>query len=519
MNPSRAPLAALTSLVMAACGVALGAAPAAADYTTPGTGVIWTMDDLVANSGGAVTGSGGAYDVHQTVIVAALDRLTIEAGTHLTFLDTGGTSGLTVHGALSAIGTESERIVFDSGSTAPGAWRGLGYSDAQVGSEFHLAWCEIAHAGTAIDVVGADVLVEHCDLHDTRDKVVDFSAADGVVRDCRIHDNRQRTIVMTLSSSPLIENCWLENNNIDNISPYPYINIGLQGVNSPTIRGCTILGSGHQMSGGIAIWNAGNGLIEGNRIEGCGYGILCYQTAASPMIRDNALVANNIHPDTLNWGFGVACNGNNAPVLAENTIRGHGYGVAAINGGRPNLGDLGNASPDDNGGNHIIENGLNGEIYGFYNNTPLAQMAQGNWWGGATEFEVEDAIWHQADDPALGPVDYSQWLTVSAIDEGGDGVPAVAGLTLSAVRVRPNPAGPRSAIAFRLARASVVRAIVLDAAGRIVREVPIGARSAGTNLLAWDGSDALGRPLPSGAYVCRVTTGDASVSARFVLIR
>ncbi len=115
---------------------------------------------------------------------------------------------------------------------------------------------------------------------------------------------------MTLSSSPLIENCWMENNNIDNSSPYPYINIGLQGVNSPTIRGCTILGSGHHMSGGISIWNAGSGVIEGSQIEGCGYGILCYQTAASPTIRNNTLVANNIHPDTMNWGFGVACNGN-----------------------------------------------------------------------------------------------------------------------------------------------------------------------------------------------------------------
>ena len=118
-------------------------------------------------------------------------------------------------------------------------------------------------------------------------------------------------------------------------------------------------------------------------------------------------MANNIHPDTVNWGFGVACNGNNAPVLAGNMIRRHWYGVAAINGGRPNLGNLGNSSPDDDGGNHITENGLGGQIYGFYNNTPLPQMAQGNWWGGATAQEVEDAIWHQVDDPSLGLVDYS----------------------------------------------------------------------------------------------------------------
>jgi parallel beta-helix repeat protein len=509
----------LMAVGMAAFAVALVAAPATADYTTPGTGVDWTLDDLVVNSGGAVTGGDGAYEVHQTVIIAASDRLTIAAGAHLTFLDAAGTMGLTVRGALSAIGTEQEPIVFDSAIATPGAWRGLLYSDTQAGSEFHLAGCEVAHANTAIDIVGADVLVERCDLHDTLDKAVDFSAASGVVRDCRIHDNRRRTIVMTLSSSPLIENCRIENNNIDNTSPYPYINIGLQGVNSPTIRGCTILGSGHHMSGGIAIWNAGNGLIEGNHIEGCGYGILCYQTAASPMIRNNTLLANNIHPDTVNWGFGVACNGNNAPILAGNTIRGHWYGVAAINGGRPNLGNLGNASPDDDGGNHITGNGLNGQIYGFYNNTPLSQSAQGNWWGGTTAQEVEDAIWHRLDDPALGLVDYSQWLMVDAVDDWRDETPIGGRIVLSSIRVHPNPNSARGTIEYRLLRASAVRVVVIDLTGRVVREIPLGARSVGAHQLEWDGVDGAGRVLPSGVYFCRITAGEESITARFVLLR
>ena len=94
------------------------------------------------------------------------------------------------------------------------------------------------------------------------------------------------------------------------------------------------------MSGGISIWALSNGLIEQNHIEGCGYGILCYSTGANPTIRGNVLLANNIHPDTLNWGFGLACNGNNAPIVTRNWIRGHGYGVAIVNGGHPNLGDL-----------------------------------------------------------------------------------------------------------------------------------------------------------------------------------
>ena len=519
MHPSPSGFTAFVRRLPALCALSLLAASAAADYTTPGTGVVWTMDDLVLNSGGAVTGGAGIYEVHQTVVVAANDRLIIAPGARLTFVDSGGTIGLTVHGALAAVGTEPARIVFDSATAAPGAWRGFVYSDTQAGSEFHLAWGEIAHANIAVDIVSADVLLEHCDLHDTLDKVLDFTSADGVVRDCRLHDNRRRTIVMTLSSSPLIEDCWLENNNIDNSSPYPYINIGLQGTNSPTIRGCTILGSGHHMSGGISVWASGNGVIEGNHIEGCGYGILCYQTGASPLIRENTILANNIHPDTLNWGFGVACNGNNAPVLAGNAIRGHWYGVAAINGGRPNLGNLDNASLDDDGGNEITENGLDGRIYAFYNNTPLAQTAQGNWWGGATEQEVEDAIWHQPNDPALGLVDYAGWMTASGVAEEEGGTPAIEPAALSSLRVRPNPAGARSSIAFRLERPGAVRATIVDLTGRVVRELADGARSAGAQALEWDGMDEAGRPAPSGAYLCRIVAGEQSIATRFVLLR
>ncbi|MBP6875517.1 MAG: right-handed parallel beta-helix repeat-containing protein [Candidatus Eisenbacteria bacterium] len=510
--------------LFAVCAIAL-ALPARADYATPGSGVTWTMEDLVAHSGGAVTGGGGAYEVHQTVIVSVSDRVSIGPGERLTFLDTGGVIGLTVRGALSALGTEQDPIIFDSATAVPGAWRGFVYSDTQAGSEFHLAWCEIAHANIAVDIVGADVLVEHCHLHDTLDKVIDFSSANGVVRDCRLVDNRRRTIVMTLSSSPLIEGCWMENNNIDNASPYPYVNIGLQGTNSPTIRGCTILGSNHQMSGGIAIWNAGAGLIEGNHIEGCGYGILCYQAGASPAIRGNTLVANNIHPDTLNWGFGVACNGNNAPVLAGNVIRGQWYGVCAINGGRPNLGNLENASPDDDGGNEIYENGLS-RIYGFYNNTALSQMAQGNWWGGASEQEVEDAIWHQVDDPALGLVDYSGWLTASAVGEDG-AAPIPERRSHAMVRVYPNPAaGSHASIAFQLpgdgsgARgASAVDATIFDAAGRVVREWHALPGSSALQVLEWDCADAGGRPLTGGLYFCKLSVGRQSATARILLLQ
>ena len=42
-----------------------------ATYYTPGTGVRWSLDDLVANSGGVVTFGSGFYTVNDTIKVKA----------------------------------------------------------------------------------------------------------------------------------------------------------------------------------------------------------------------------------------------------------------------------------------------------------------------------------------------------------------------------------------------------------------------------------------------------------------
>ncbi len=488
------------------------AAVCQAEYVTPGTGVQWTLDDLVAASGGAVTGTAGSYEVHESVVVATADRLTIAAGSSLTFLDTTGSVGLEIRGQLIGEGTATAPIVFAPATETPGAWRGLDFRETGADPVFRLVHADIGWADIAVDVYGADVELSHCRLHHTASKALDISSGDGVIADCRFTDNQQRTITLTLSSSPEIHGCHLEDNNLENDSPYTYISIGLQGTNSPQIIGNTILGSGNEMSGGISIWNASNALIEDNEIRGCGYGILCYQTGANPTITGNLIADNTINPDTVNWGFGVASNGSNTPILTGNTITGHWYGVAAINGGQPNLGDLVNDFPGDDGGNLIEDNGLGGEIYGFYNNTALPQMAQGNWWGTADAQGVEDAIFHQPDDPSLGPVTYDPWLTtVSA--------PAGAPAVLRQIRAHPNPFNPRVTVAFELGDDRRVQVTVLDLAGRVVRTLVSGERRAGTHAVAWDGTDRGGRPVPSGVYFARVVAGAEAQTTKLSLVR
>lgn len=496
--------------------LALPPGDARGEYATPGTGVDWTLDDLVAQSAGAITGGAGTYEVHDSLRISTGDRVTVAPGAVVTFLDASGTMKLTVNGALIAAGAPLSRIVLSAATAVPGAWRGIDFRDTDAGSALELAWCEIAYAHTALDVYGAAPLVEHCEIRHSLDRAVALATAGGAFRDCWLHHNQKRTFTMTLGSSPVVERCRLEHNNEQNTSPYPYFNIGLQGVNSPVIRDCRIYGNGNHMSGGIAIWNASNGLIEGNLIQGCGYGILCYQTAANPTIRDNAIIDNNIHPDTLNWGFGIACNGNSAPIVALNRIHGHWYGVATINGGRPNLGDLTNEFPGDDGQNLITRNGLGGQMHEFYNNTPLPQMAQNNFWGYfLTAEEVEDRIYHQVDDPALGLVTFAPWID-TIMDAGGEAPPAA---TLTAVSAHPNPFNPRVEVSLTLSRAAAASVTVLDLGGRLLRELHAGELPAGAHAFAWDGEDRAGRPLPSGVYFYRVVAGGESAAGKLSLIR
>ena len=50
---------------------------AQAQYSTPGTGVIWNLDSLVTNSAGAVIRDGDNYEVTETVIIQPTDALNI----------------------------------------------------------------------------------------------------------------------------------------------------------------------------------------------------------------------------------------------------------------------------------------------------------------------------------------------------------------------------------------------------------------------------------------------------------
>jgi hypothetical protein len=85
--------------------------------------------------------------------------------------------------------------------------------------------------------------------------------------------------------------------------------------------------------------------------------------------------------------------------------------------------------------------------------------------------------------------------------------------------VFPNPFHASLNVSFALARESRVRVTVYDLAGRVVRHVEDGPRTAGFHVVSWDGRADAGSPAPSGVYMIRFETGEVVQTRRVQLVR
>jgi hypothetical protein len=108
--------------------------------------------------------------------------------------------------------------------------------------------------------------------------------------------------------------------------------------------------------------------------------------------------------------------------------------------------------------------------------------------------------------------------------QGSGTVPTGVGGTTPALSMAvgdnyPNPFSTRTAVTLTLGREAAVNVEVFDAAGRRVRAIDVGHRSAGAHALYFDGLDDRAGPLPSGVYFYRVHAGSESVTKKMVIAR
>ena len=103
-------------------------------------------------------------------------------------------------------------------------------------------------------------------------------------------------------------------------------------------------------------------------------------------------------------------------------------------------------------------------------------------------------------------------FAVTAVD---DETPAsVVGLSN-----HPNPFNPSTTISFDLPRDMTVSLDVVTLTGRRVAQLAQGRRDAGSHQVMWNGTDTLGRAVPSGIYLARLVTTDGVEMSKLVLAK
>ena len=378
-----------------------------AQYITPGTGVLFTLDSLTAYSSGAVTfDPEGQYTFHQDVTLSATDTLSILTDAEINMADN---VLVTVNGTM--IVNPLSGIVFFKAQNDH--FKGFRFDDSN-GSLFYKTYFEKAGG---IRLLSSDVVFTLCDFTEFDQQyttgTINLSQSAPVIELCSFTYNGGPAVMSAANgnASPQIINCEIKYNVTANGNT-PQINLGTSGADSIRIVGNLIEGNPDNfMAGGIALTTLAGGNItarvEDNIIRDNRYGITVFGNNIGAVLRSNGIYDNNTQSLPMQGGSGINIYGNetNQAILSGNIITGNLWGISLQGTPAPNIGQLEGADYNP-GNNNIYGNGNEGAVYDLYNNTPNDIMAQNNYWGTTNIDSVELHIFHQPDDPQLGLVTY-----------------------------------------------------------------------------------------------------------------
>ncbi|MBI2420429.1 MAG: T9SS type A sorting domain-containing protein, partial [Ignavibacteriales bacterium] len=386
-------------------------------YSTPGTGVLWGPDSLVARSNGVVTLNGSVYQVSALVTITAGDAVVIPAGSQFVF--TTAASGFLVNGVLRAVGTAESRISFTAATadSLGGSFAGFQFNGTSIDSLCRIAYANITYAYYGLRCIDASPVFHNNYVFKCR-RGVQLSGSSPAILHNIIARSYEYGITMTLGSSPTIEYNDIYDNNTQNTSAKNQISIGTQGDNSPIVRFNKIHGTVNTKTGGISVssllGNTSGGQIIGNEIYGNSYGIALAGGTITTIVMNNIIRDNNINPDFNTSGSGINVNGNaaNTPYIAKNIIMNHHWGITVQNGTtiqagpQPFLGNIASGNPLEQGLNVFRNNGHGGVKYDLYNNCTNDILAQNNDWGVYDSLGIEERVTHKKDNAQLGLVTF-----------------------------------------------------------------------------------------------------------------
>lgn len=403
-----------------------------AQYTTPGTGVDWTLDDVAAASPTTVTISGDTYTLHEDLIIASPDILRINSS--LTWLIAANVR-ITVFGSFLVTANEVTIQAVDSAQP----FDGFRFEEF---SEIFIQNTLLEYGG------GLQVLTESFTIDNSTVRYQHSGTATGgaialsrgmpVITNNTLsfNDNPAISSAANASVSPYIFGNHIEANNQTN-NNRPQINLGgSRPSDTLKIINNTIIGDRDlEMAGGIALANLVGGTllarVTGNSIRDNRYGITLVGPTQRVLISHNIIEDNDTQGDPMLGGSGINLNaptGGQEVWVYENQIRRNLWGITIQGPVLANLGD----DADNPGGNVFADNGNNGEVVALFNNGPETIPAKHNCWIEGQDITLEQAeevIVHQADDPSLGEVIYDPVCELVSVETW----------ELAAVLLYPNP--------------------------------------------------------------------------------
>jgi len=477
-------------------------------FITPGTGVNWSFDDLVLNSGGVITVDEFIYTVHGDLTISANDTLKIISDDHVAF---DPNVLMTIYGVFMA-NPPGQAIL--TASDPEQFFKGFRFENSPASA---LHNCLIEYGG-GIQIIGSDMTIEDCMIRyfnkSNTTGTLQVSQGRVSIIDNEIYQNKGPAIASAANAqaAPQIIGNHIWSNNTDNTN-MPQINLGNSGNDTLRIIGNTITGQFDQ-AGGIAVATLAGGncysIIEDNIISGNRYGIAAIGNNIHTEIHNNVLADNNIQGVPNLGGSGINFNGNatNTAMVSGNTISGNLWGITVQGNALPNMGER-NFIVINPGENYIYGNGNEGLTYALYNNTPQNLNAQYNFWGTSNPDSVEMVIVHQPDDPTLGFVNYIPFLNPLGAGE----LPQQSDSQKVILNIFPNPMQMDGYIQLNkdLMVGKSIRYEILNLRGNVIRKGNVIAEN---TVVRIDVST-----IEAGVYFLKVKSGTRMEIRTFVISR
>ena len=317
------------------------------------------------------------------------------------------------------------------------------------------------------------------------------------------------------TSSPSIENNLIEADSAWANGGGIFLNQSDSDVRGNTFKGnyAFIYGGGIYAVGNSVIDLGGNG-IYGNGVFFYGGAIYCEEC-------DLSIIGNTVHGNYANWADAIAlysC----ASIIRNSIISGHEYGVA-VGISAPVTSEVSYCDFYDNAGGHI-----DGSPAGF--GVLMATNANGDSCDTYANIFMDPLYCDPGDDdysldqasPAVGAGQGGTNIGAFGIGCGYSHVPndeAWRPFRATLSQNYPNPFNPATTIEYSLSTSRHVTLDVFNILGQRVRTLTDAEQSAGSHAVVWDGRNATGQSVATGAYLYRLRTGEYVKTSTMLLLR